>query len=63
MLVTTAAQAGFSELIANCVVYSTAPPLPTVSVAAGQPVDLATVSPLITHPVRRFGDWYLDLTT
>lgn len=25
-------------------------------------VDLATVSPLITHTIRRFGDWHLDLT-
>jgi hypothetical protein len=26
------------------------------------PVDLATVSPYITHTIRRFGDWHLDLT-
>jgi len=26
------------------------------------PVDLATVTPLITHTIRRFGDWHLDLT-
>ncbi|HEY3690708.1 MAG TPA: hypothetical protein VGL46_10430 [Pseudonocardiaceae bacterium] len=26
------------------------------------PVDLATVTSYITHTVRRFGDWHLDLT-
>ncbi|MGW0964556.1 hypothetical protein ACWD4K_37605, partial [Streptomyces gelaticus] len=26
------------------------------------PNDLATVSPLITRTIRRFGDWHLDLT-
>ncbi|GAA2240255.1 hypothetical protein GCM10010430_22120 [Kitasatospora cystarginea] len=26
------------------------------------PDDLATVSPLITRTVHRFGDWHLDLT-
>ena len=24
--------------------------------------DVATLSPLITHTIRRFGDWHLDLT-
>jgi hypothetical protein len=24
--------------------------------------DLATISPLIRHTIRRFGDWHLDLT-
>ena len=23
---------------------------------------MATLSPLITHTIRRFGDWHLDLT-
>jgi hypothetical protein len=23
---------------------------------------VAAISPLITHTIRRFGDWYLDLT-
>ncbi|MBD0742531.1 hypothetical protein [Streptomyces sp. CBMA152] len=26
------------------------------------PDDLATLSPLITRTIRRFGDWNLDLT-
>ncbi|WP_261558713.1 hypothetical protein [Frankia tisae] len=26
------------------------------------PDDLATVSPLIMRTIRRFGNWYLDLT-
>ena len=26
------------------------------------PEDVATLSPLITHTIRRFGDWHLDLT-
>ena len=26
------------------------------------PDDAATISPLITHTIRRFGDWHLDLT-
>ncbi len=26
------------------------------------PDDPATVSPLITRTIRRFGDWHLDLT-
>jgi TnpA family transposase len=58
----------FNQLIANCVVYSTALDITATTnglVAAGHPVDpvdLATVTPLITHTVRRFGDWHLDLT-
>ena len=49
-------------------VYSTALDITATTnglVAAGHPVDpvdLATVTPLITHTVRRFGDWHLDLT-
>lgn len=33
--------------------------------ADGHPVDpddLATISPYITHTIRRFGDWVLDLS-
>ncbi|MBE3009886.1 hypothetical protein IL992_11885 [Microbispora sp. NEAU-D428] len=33
--------------------------------ADGHPVDLddmATISPYITHVIRRFGDWILNLT-
>ena len=26
------------------------------------PEDVATLSPLITSTIRRFGDWHLDLT-
>jgi TnpA family transposase len=58
----------FNQLIANCALYSTATDITTVVndlISAGQqvdPVDLATVSPLITHTIRRFGDWHLDLT-
>ncbi|MGH3708160.1 MAG: Tn3 family transposase [Pseudonocardiaceae bacterium] len=58
----------FNQLIANCALYSTAADITAVVnelVADSQrvdPVDLATVSPLITHTIRRFGDWHLDLT-
>ena len=33
--------------------------------ADGHPIDtddLATISPYITHTIRRFGDWVLDLS-
>jgi hypothetical protein len=33
--------------------------------ADGHPVDpddLATIAPYITHTIRRFGDWVLDLS-
>ncbi|MBN6056725.1 transposase, partial [Nonomuraea sp. RK-328] len=58
----------FNELIANCVIYSTACDITDAAndiAAEGRPVDLddlATVSPYITHTVRRFGNWTLDLT-
>jgi hypothetical protein len=58
----------FNELIANCVIYSTACDITDAAndiAAEGQPVDtddLATVSPYITHTVRRFGNWTLNLT-
>jgi TnpA family transposase len=58
----------FNQLVANCCVYSTAVDL---TAAVNQliaedwtidPEDVATLSPLITHTIRRFGDWHLDLT-
>jgi hypothetical protein len=58
----------FNQLIANCAIYSTAVDLTAVInqlIAGGQdvdPEDVATLSPLITHTIRRFGDWHLDLT-
>ncbi len=58
----------FSQLLANCVLYQTALDITTATNTLASnghpvdPVDLATVSPLITHTVRRFGDWHLDLT-
>ncbi|WP_248958473.1 Tn3 family transposase [Sphaerisporangium perillae] len=58
----------FNELLANCVMYSTALDITDSAneiAAEGQPVDLddlATVSPYITHTVRRFGNWTLNLT-
>jgi hypothetical protein len=58
----------FNQLLANCAIYSTACDITaTTNDLAGEghpvePVDLATVSPYITHTIRRFGDWHLDLT-
>ena len=58
----------FNELLANCVMYSTALDITDAAnhiAAEGQsvdPDDLATVSPYITHTVRRFGNWALNLT-
>jgi TnpA family transposase len=58
----------FNQLVANCAIYSTAVDLTAVInqlIAGGQdvdPEDVATLSPLITHTIRRFGDWHLDLT-
>ncbi|MGH3636541.1 MAG: Tn3 family transposase [Mycobacterium sp.] len=58
----------FNQLVANCCVYSTAIDLTAAInqlIAAGwtiDPEDVATLSPLITHTIRRFGDWHLDLT-
>jgi hypothetical protein len=57
----------FNELLANCVIYSTACDITDAAnaiAAEGQPVDpddLATISPYITHNVRRFGNWTLNL--
>ncbi|GAA1626543.1 Tn3 family transposase [Nonomuraea maheshkhaliensis] len=58
----------FNELLANCVIYSTACDLTDAAnaiAAEGRPVDpddLATISPYITHVIRRFGNWILNLT-
>ncbi|MFE2872400.1 transposase [Embleya sp. NPDC059259] len=58
----------FNELLANCVIYSNACDITAAAnalAAEGHPVDLddlATVSPYITHTIRRFGDFALDLT-
>ncbi|MEU4409175.1 Tn3 family transposase [Streptosporangium sp. NPDC023963] len=58
----------FNELIANCVICSTACDITDAAnaiAAEGHPVDtddLATISPYITHTIRRFGNWTLNLT-
>ncbi|MEU6726665.1 transposase [Nonomuraea wenchangensis] len=58
----------FNELLANCVIYSTACDITDAAnavAAEGRPVDpdnLATISPYITHVIRRFGNWILNLT-
>ncbi|MEV0151444.1 MULTISPECIES: Tn3 family transposase [unclassified Nonomuraea] len=58
----------FNELLANCVIYSTAQDITDAAnaiAADGHPVDLddlATISPYITQVIRRFGNWILNLT-
>ena len=58
----------FNQLVANCCLYSTAVDLTDAVnqlIAGGwtiDPDDVATLSPLITSTIRRFGDWHLDLT-
>jgi TnpA family transposase len=58
----------FNELLANCVIYQNACDITAAAnalAADGHPVDpddLATIAPYITHTVRRFGDWVLDLS-
>lgn len=58
----------FNELLANCTIYSTACDITAAAnalAADGHPVeadDLVTVTPYITHTIRRFGDWVLDLS-
>jgi TnpA family transposase len=58
----------FNELIANAVIYSTACDITDAAnqiAAEGEPVDpddLATIAPYITHTVRRFGNWVINLT-
>jgi hypothetical protein len=54
--------------MANCVVYSTAVDITDAAndlAAEGREIDLddlATISPYITHTVRRFGNWILNPT-
>jgi len=58
----------FNELLANCVIYQSACDITAAAnalAADGHPVDpddLATIAPYITHTIRRFGDWVLDLS-
>jgi hypothetical protein len=58
----------FNELIANCVMYSTACDITDAAnaiAAEGEPVDpadLATISLYITSTIRRSGNWTLNLT-
>jgi hypothetical protein len=58
----------FNELLANCVIYQNSCDITAAAnalAADGHPVDpddLATISPYITHTIRRFGDWVLDLS-
>ena len=58
----------FNELAANAAIFSTALDITdgaNALAAEGYPVDtddLATISPYITHTIRRFGDWVVDLT-
>ncbi len=58
----------FNQLLANCASYSTAVDITATSNTLAteghptDPVDLATVTPYITHTVRRFGDWHLEAT-
>jgi Tn3 transposase DDE domain len=57
----------FNELLANFVIYQNACGITAAAnalAADGHPVDpddLATIAPYITHTIRRFGDWILDL--
>lgn len=60
----------FNELLANCTIYSTACDITAAAnalAADGHPVDAddlvtVTVTPYITHTIRRFGDWVVDLS-
>ena len=58
----------FNEVLANCVIYQNACDITAAAnalAADGHPVDpddLATIAPYITHTIRRFGDWVLDLS-
>jgi SAM-dependent methyltransferase len=57
----------FNKLLANCMIYQNACGITAAAnalAADGHPVDpddLATIAPYITHTIRRFGDWILDL--
>jgi TnpA family transposase len=58
----------FNELLANCVIFHTA--LDMTRVLNGlraeghsvHPEDVAALSPYLTHHIRRFGDYVLDLS-
>jgi Tn3 transposase DDE domain len=58
----------FNELLANCVIFHTALDMTRVLNglrAEGHPVhpeDVAALSPYLTHHLRRFGDYVLDLS-
>ncbi|MEV0617502.1 Tn3 family transposase [Nonomuraea sp. NPDC050404] len=58
----------FNELISNCAIYSTALDITDAANALAaeghlvDPDDLATISPLITRTIRRFGDCIVDTT-
>jgi TnpA family transposase len=58
----------FNELLANCVIFHTALDMTRVLNglrAEGHPVppeDVAALSPYLTHHIRRFGDYVLDLS-
>ena len=58
----------FNELLANCVIYQNACDITAAANALAadghsiDPDDLATIAPDITHTIRRFGDWVLDLS-
>lgn len=58
----------FNELMANCAIYSTALDITDVVnqfAAEGHPVDTddpATITPYITHTIRRMGDLVLNLS-
>jgi hypothetical protein len=57
----------FNELVANCATYSMALDITDAAndLAAEEAKvdieDLATITPYIRHPIRRFGDWVLNL--
>lgn len=58
----------FNELISNCAICSTALDITDAADALAEQAhvvdldDLATISPLITRTIRRFGDWIVDTT-
>jgi hypothetical protein len=58
----------FSRTWSAPLIYSTAQDITDAAIAIaadGHPVDLddlATISPYITHVIRRFGNWILNLT-
>jgi TnpA family transposase len=56
----------FNELVSNCAIYSTALDITDAANALAEQGhivdldDLATISPLITRTIRRFGVWIVD---